>query len=103
VDLEVQVVVGRTTRIADGRDHVARTYARTDRDAQLRVVIVGREDVAVAFARVVQDRDDVRAGFGLPCEGDRPVGNRTHGRAGGVVELHALVLLEVAAHGRPVP
>src|SRR5690606_8303044 len=78
------------------------TDTRTDADAQIRVVVVRREDVVVALPRVMQDRNDIRPGFALPCKDDRSVRDRVDRRARRVVELDALMLLEVAAHGRAV-
>src|SRR3989475_783301 len=102
VDLEVQVVVGGAARVADERDYVARLDALAHQDEELRVVVIRREQKQPPDLPVVADRDGVGPLLRRPGEDDHAVADRMNGRSVRVVELDALVLLEIAPNGRAV-
>ena len=102
VDLEVQVVIGGPPCVSDQRDHVPGLHPLPHRREQPAVVVVGRAQDQSSHLAIVADRDGVRPLLGGPGEHDDAVPDGVHRGPIGVVELDALVLLEVAAHRRAV-
>src|SRR5207247_11244816 len=96
------MVIRRPARVPDRSDHVPGLHALSQRGDEGGVVIVDRVNEQPLELAVVADGDGVRPLLRRTGEHYHAVANGVDRRPVGVVELDALMLLKVAAHGRAV-